>query len=133
MNSYNKFGPFVPVATFAVFLLAGSLPTGALADHASFKNEINPIFKKYCVECHHPGGEGEKASGLDLTSYEGVMKGTEYGPIVVPGDAFTSNLVVLIDGRADPRISMPHGARKGLTKWEKVMIRRWINRGAKNN
>lgn len=120
-------------ALFAVTLLAGSLTVvPAWAEHASFKDEVFPIIQKYCVECHQPGGEGYQKSGLDMTSYEGIMKGTRHGPIVVPGDAFSSNLNVLIEGRASPELKMPH-ARKGLTMWERHLIRRWVNRGAKNN
>ncbi len=120
-------------ALFSVTLLAGTL-TGntALAGHAGFKDEIFPIIKKYCLECHQPGGEGFEKSGLDVRTYEGIMKGTVHGPIVVPGDAFTSNLNVLIEGRASPELKMPH-ARKGPTRWERHLIRAWVNRGAKNN
>ena len=133
MINHEKTGSFVSGAAFAALLLVGTWPTGAAADHASFKDEINGILQENCVECHHPGGTGYEESGLDLTSYEGIMKGTKYGPVVIPGDAFSSNLLVLIEGRADKRIKMPHGGRKDLTKWQKVMIRRWVNRGAKNN
>ena len=120
-------------ALFAVTLLAGTLTVvPAWAEHGSFKDDVFPIIQKYCVECHQPGGEGYQKSGLDMTSYEGIMKGTRHGPIVVPGDAFSSNLNVLIEGRASPELKMPH-ARKGLTSWERHLIRRWVNRGAKNN
>lgn len=115
----------------ALLVLVG--PTlGAAAEHASFKNEIYPIIKKYCVSCHQPGGEGYEKSGLNMTTYEGIMKGTQYGPIVVPGDAFLSNLNVLIEGRAARHIRMPYHGKK-LSKWERLLIRRWVNRGAKNN
>ena len=117
----------------AATLLAATAVTGtAWAEHASFKEEIFPIIKKYCVECHQPGGEGHEKSGLDMTSYQGIMKGTRHGAIVIPGDAFLSNLNVLIEGRAAPELKMPH-ARKELTKWERHLIRRWVNRGAQNN
>ncbi len=117
----------------AGMLFASTLsPQVAAAEHAGFKNEIFPIIKKYCVQCHQPGGEGFEKSGLDMTSYEGIMKGTRHGPIVVPGDAFLSNLNVLIEGRAAPHIRMPYHGKK-LSKWHRLMIRRWVNRGAKNN
>ena len=114
-------------------LLSGmAVPGNAKAEHASFKDEILPIIQKYCVECHQPGGEGFEKSGLDMSTYEGIMKGTKHGPIVVPGDAFLSNLNVLIEGRAARHLRMPyHG--KELTKWQRLIIRRWVNRGAKNN
>ncbi len=120
-------------ALFAVTLLAGTFTVvPAWAEHGSFKDDVFPIIQKYCVECHQPGGEGHEKSGLDMSTYEGIMKGTTHGPLVVPGDAFSSNLNVLIEGRASPELKMPH-AKKGLTKWERHMIRSWVNRGAKDN
>jgi uncharacterized membrane protein len=120
-------------AVLAVMLLATTWsPQKAAAEHANFNSVVFPIIQEYCVSCHQPGGEGHVKSGLDLRTYEGIMKGTRHGPIVVPGDAFLSNLNVLIEGRAAPESKMPH-FRKGLTRWERLMIRRWVNRGAKNN
>ncbi len=116
----------------AALLVGLAMPGGAAADHATFMDEIMPIFQKHCLECHVPGEAGYEKSGLDLRTYEGVMKGTKHGPIIVPGDGFSSNIMVLIEGRAAPELKMPH-SRKGLSKWEKLMIRRWINRGALNN
>ena len=52
----------------------------------SFKEDVMPIFVGRCVSCHQPGGEGYVKSGLDLTSYAGVMKGTKFGPMIIPGD-----------------------------------------------
>jgi len=120
-------------AIIAVMVFGGAAAANpALAEHASFKDDIVPILKENCVACHQPGGEGYEKSGLDMRTYEGIMKGTQYGPIVVPGDAFLSNLNVLIEGRAAPHLRMPyHG--KELSKWQRLVIRRWVNRGAKNN
>jgi len=124
----------VPTGLLLGVVLAGlALPTSARADHATFKDEVQPILEKHCLECHVPGQEGFEKSGLDVSTYESLMKGTGFGSIIVPGDAFSSNMMVLIEGRADARIKMPHGGRKELTKWEKLMLRRWINRGALNN
>jgi len=98
----------------------------------SYKADVFPIFVENCIECHQPGADGHQRSGLDMSTYEGVMKGTRHGPIVVPGEGFTSNLMVLIEGRARPEINMPH-ARKPIGKWQRVIIRRWINHGAPDN
>jgi len=99
----------------------------------SFSQDVKPILDQNCVECHQPGGQGEVASGLDMTSYEGLMKGTRNGPMVIAGDVEGSNLVVLIEGRADPSIRMPHGKKQPIPKAEIQTIRRWIAQGAKNN
>ena len=98
--------------------------------HMSFADDIAPILKGWCVSCHQPGAEGLSASGLDLTSYDGLMKGTKFGPMVVPGQPDASNLIVLIEGRA--KIRMPYG-HKPLPNCLRNNIWTWIFEGAKNN
>ena len=73
-----------------------------------------------------------ETSGLDLRNYEGVMKGTKFGPMVIPGDPDASNLMALVDWRVSPQIRMPHGAKK-LSTCDRDAIRHWILEGAKNN
>ena len=96
----------------------------------SFAEDIAPILKGWCVSCHQPGGEGLKESALDLTSYEGLMKGTKFGPMIIPGQPDNSNLIVLIEGNA--KIRMPFG-HKALPNCLRSNIWSWIFQGAKNN
>ena len=107
-------------------------PVCAAKPQASFKEDVFPIFKGRCIECHQPGGQGYEQSGLDLSTYEGLMKGTKFGPIVVPGDPDTSNLIWLLDWRASPELRMPHGKKK-LSTCDRDDIRNWIREGAKDN
>ena len=133
MKAYGRLNPLVTIAIVGLALIAGTWPLkGFAAESVSFKEDVFPIIQVRCLMCHVPGGQGYEASGLDLRTYEGIMKGTKHGPIVVPGNAFTSNLMVLIEGRAKQEIRMPHN-RKKLSKCEKDIFRRWINRGAKND
>jgi len=107
--------------------------SAAVADEeVSFKLDVLPILQSHCAECHRPGGSGMKASGLNLTTYDGLMKGTKHGPIVVPGEPMVSNLNVLIEGRADPSVRMPHNQRP-LLKEQQQIIRNWVKQGAKDN
>jgi hypothetical protein len=68
-----------------------------------------------------------------LKDYQSLMKGTSFGPVVLPGDALTSVLVMLVEGRVDPSLKMPHGGASTLTEAEILTIRRWVEQGAKNN
>ena len=102
----------------------------AQQSHMSYAEDIAPIFRGWCVSCHQPGGEGYNASGLDLTSYDGVMKGTKFGPMVIPGHPDASNLIVLIEGQA--KLRMPFG-HKPLPNCLQQNIWSWIFEGAKNN
>jgi hypothetical protein len=120
-------------AAAAAAALAGSLwASGASAQEITFKDDVYPIVELRCLECHQPGGEGYEASGLDMRTYESLMKGTQHGPVVIPGKAFESNLVAVIDQRTDPALWMPHNKRK-LSKCERLMLRFWISQGAKDN
>lgn len=115
-----------------VGLFSGTKEACAAGPKMSFAEDVVPIFRGRCVSCHQPGGEGYEKSGLDLTSYAGVMKGTRHGPMVLPGDPQGSNLMWLLDWRASPELRMPHGKRK-LSTCDRDAIRAWISEGAKDN
>jgi Planctomycete cytochrome C len=102
------------------------------APRVSFSDDILPLLQFRCSSCHHPGGEGYEKSGLDLTSYQGVMKGTKYGPMVIPGHPETSNLMLLLDWRVPAEVRMPHGTKQ-LSICDRDEIRTWIFDGAKDN
>jgi hypothetical protein len=124
------------VALVAAALLNSGFPEAprqaCAAEPTSFAEDVMPIFRGRCVTCHQPGAEGFEKSGLDLTSYEGAMKGTKHGPMVIPKDPDGSNLVWLLDWRGSPEVRMPHGKKK-LSTCDRNAIRAWIREGAKNN
>lgn len=99
----------------------------------SFSQEVKPVLDENCLSCHQDGGAGYEASGYSMTSYENVMKGTRNGPMVIAGDVEGSNILVLMEGRADPSISMPHGGLDPVASKDIEKIRLWIAQGAKNN
>jgi len=112
-----------------LILLAGC----AREETVSFSQDVRPILDQNCIACHQPGGEGMEASGFSMMSYDDLMRGTKFGPMVIAGDSAGSNMIVLMEGRADPSISMPHGAMKPVRKADIDTIRAWIDQGAKNN
>ena len=124
---HKSFTVFLPVILFTGFA------SGCGNKMMSYAGDIKPLLEKNCFECHLPGGAGHAASGLSMDSYESLMKGTRFGPVIVPKDAASSTLVRLISGTADPSIRMPHGDRKPLAAKDIEKIAAWINQGAKNN
>jgi len=125
----------VAIAAASAAGMALIIPVGeacAAAEPTSFSEDVFPIFKGRCVGCHSSGQEGLEKSGLDLSSYAGVMKGTKHGPMVVPRDPDSSNLMWLLEWRASPELRMPHG-KKQLSSCDRITIRRWIREGAKDN
>ena len=112
-----------------ILTFACLLPGWAAGDAVKGK----ALYDKYCKSCHVPGQPGYVVSGFELRSYETLMKGTQFGPVVLPGDALTSVLVMLIEGRVSPALKMPHGEAPAPTPEEVLVIRRWVEQGAKNN
>lgn len=110
-----------------------SLPGCAGEEAVSFASDVKPIIDANCLSCHQQGGSGHEASGFGMTSYDDLMQGTKFGPMVIAGDAEGSNMIVLMEGRADPSISMPHGDMEAVSKRDIDTVRRWIDQGAKNN
>src|ERR1700687_1688047 len=128
------FGPAIALAIAGLIGVEITTPGNeacAATAKMSFSEDVLPIFRGRCIGCHQSGGEGAEKSGLDLSSYEGVMKGTKYGKMVIPGDPESSNLMWLLDWRASPELRMPHGKRK-LSTCDRDAIRAWIREGAKN-
>jgi len=128
INFKKTAGKLIALSLFPLAMVAcGGEPA------VSFSQDVQPIIDKNCIECHQAGGEGEVASGFDMASYDGLIKGARFGPMIIAGDAEGSNMVVLMEGRADPSISMPHGQQKSISKADIQTIRLWIEQGAGNN
>ena len=115
----------------AAILALMATGTARAEEAVSYALDVQPILTARCSECHTPpDGQGYAASGLDLSSYQGVMKGTRLGAVVIPGDPLRSNLLVLVEGKA--AIRMPHNQRP-LLRYQTQTIRDWIKQGAKDN
>lgn len=99
----------------------------------SFKHHVQPILNDKCIECHKPPqGKGYLKTGLSMASYDDLMQGTFYGPVILAGDSRHSILNMLVEGRADPSMRMPHG-REPLGSEEIETLRLWVEHGALNN
>ncbi len=116
-------------STLTAVLLAGCSAGPA---PVSFKSDVKPLVDKYCTECHLPNGDGANASGFITESYQSLMKGTKYGPVIVAGDPLSSSFYRLIAGKVDPSIRMPHG-KEALSEVEIATVEHWITQGAKDN
>ena len=127
MTARKRLGRFAAAAALPAILIGCGEPA------VSYSKEVQPILQTHCVECHTGAGTGLAKSGLDMGSYEGLMKGTKLGPVIKPGNSVSSTLVLLIEGKADPSINMPHGGKEPMPKDQIAVIRTWVDQGAKNN
>jgi len=122
----------VVAAVAGVGIVGTTTQEACAAPATSFRDDVLPIFRGRCFSCHSPGAEGTEKSGLDLTTYDGVMKGTKHGPMVIARDPDGSNLMWLLDWRGSAQTRMPHGSKK-LSTCDRDAIRSWIREGAKDN
>lgn len=119
----------------ALVLQGSVLPADAAAPAArapaavSFATDVKPIIDARCVTCHGGVYEGEKRTELsfDMTTYEGLMAGSEYGSVIEVGDPDESLLVEMIEMGDMPEEGDP------LTPEQIEIIRTWIAEGAQNN
>jgi mono/diheme cytochrome c family protein len=117
--------PTILVSTLMTIACSGAHKPGYTAD-------VRPILDKHCAECHMPDMEGAQKSGFQIDSYASIMKGTKFGPVIVPGSADSSTLYILVAGKANPKINMPHG-KQPLSPSEIETLRLWIDQGAMDN
>jgi len=126
-------------AGYLIIFLATLLPSlvvvaCAIKQHISFQRDVRPIVVDKCIDCHSPPyGEGYIKTGLDLRSYESLMKGSVYGPVIVPGSSKKSPLNMLVEGRAGNLSRVLKMQHDPMTDDEIKAIRLWVKQGAQDN
>jgi WD40 repeat protein len=116
----------VCIATISASCLFAAQSVAAEEPVPDFVKDIAPIFKKHCVSCHN---EEDREGKLSLDSFANLMKGGKRGPSIQPGEVNSSRMLLMISGKASPR--MPPDADTGPSKAEQEAIKLWIEAGAK--
>lgn len=121
MNSHS-----IALSAVLVLLQAGCVTPQQISYH----RDVVPIIENKCLPCHAaPDGTGYLRSQLNLDTYELIMEGNAYGPVIVPGDSRHSILNMLVEERVDISLRTPHP----LTAEEIKTLRLWVDQGAMNN
>ncbi|MBX3732728.1 MAG: DUF1549 domain-containing protein [Verrucomicrobiae bacterium] len=80
---------------------------------------VAPLLQERCGECHNPI---KTRSGLDLSTFAGVLRGGDRGAAVIPGRIEDSLLHAVLSAGADP-----HMPPKGQLSDEQIgVVRTWI-------
>jgi hypothetical protein len=118
------------VWTIFVFILCAAI---ARADAVApskdgvefFEKHIRPVLVERCYDCH---SDAKKVKGqLRLDSREGMVKGGDSGPAVVPGNVDKSLLIQAIR-YAHEDLQMP--PKEALTKAQVAAFEQWVKMGA---
>ena len=105
--------------------LAQRPAAAAGAPRVDFVRDIQPIFQKYCYECH----SARKSRGhLRLDLRIAALKGGEDGPVIVAGNGDRSMLVRRLLG-LDGDDRMPKDG-DALPEGDIALVRAWIDQGA---
>ena len=100
------------------------LPPGpARAGSDFFETKVRPVLAEHCYACHSAQAKKLKG-GLLLDTLEGMRKGGETGPAVVPGKPDESLLIQAIRyddelTRMPPKGKLPAATIAGLEQWVK--------------
>lgn len=102
------------------------LPPLSLCVAADFEKDAAPVFIRRCLECHKGT---EPSGGLSLESGDGLRKGGDSGPVVVPGRPNDSLLMQRIHDTEMPPAQK--GIPQSLQPAEIRSLEQWIAEGAK--
>ncbi len=125
-EAWSFFGFWILV--FGVLSAAGAdAPKLTASQTEFFENKVRPVLVKHCYKCH--SAEATKVKGgLYLDSRDGVLKGGDSGPAIVPGDPEKSLLVKSIR-YTDPDLQMPPKGEK-LSDTQIADLVAWVKMGA---
>src|SRR5579859_2027099 len=90
-----------------------------------FEKKIRPIFVERCYKCHSAQAEKVKG-GLLLDSREGLLKGGDSGPAIVPGEPDKSILIKAL--RQTEELRMP--VKEKLPEDQIADFVAWVKMGA---
>src|SRR5438093_5033842 len=92
-----------------------------------FEKKIRPIFADNCYKCHSAGAEKIKG-GFLLDTREGMLKGGDTGPAIVPGNPEKSLLIKAVR-YTDENLQMPPKNKK-LSSEQIADLEAWVKMGA---
>ncbi len=105
---------------------AGDGPRASAEEVEFFERKVRPVLAGRCYECHSARA-GKSRGGLLLDSREGLLRGGDSGPAVVPGDPERSPLIRAVR-RTDPKLQMP--PKEALPAGQVADLVAWVKAGA---
>jgi YVTN family beta-propeller protein len=130
--SQNQNGPNLRLLSGEISQIGGHL-AGLKTDYSqitqiNYDKHIQPIFNNFCTSCHS-GNTGDE--GLNLESWDNLIKGSQFGEVIIPYDAENSLMIELMT----KLISGPHPLELGgenLSTEQIEFLARWVNEGCEN-
>ena len=110
------------IQTLALLFTSGVSVSAVEEDFDFFETKIRPVLVNKCYECHsvEAANRGKQKGGLLLDTREGIRKGGDTGPAVVPGDVSASLLLKALrqeELEMPPKGKLPDEIIADFTKW----------------
>ncbi len=111
--------------TFVSFCSISFLPARSLrAQETDFEKQVAPILIQNCLRCHN---STKTRAGLNLSTFESALKGSDAGEVLIPSKPEESLLIK----RAKDGSMPPETDGRRLTVEEVAVLTAWVKAGAK--
>src|SRR5436190_20779029 len=114
----------------AALCLTGSAGGLAFAEEnrVDYLSQVKPLLKKRCFACH---GALKQAAGLRLDTAQAILKGSDSGKVISPGESAASSELLERVSATDEALRMPPEHEGEPLKNEEIeLLRQWIAAGA---
>jgi hypothetical protein len=97
-------------------------PSAASSEQADFfEKRIRPVLAEHCYSCH---GDKKQRAGLRLDSQAAALKGSDDGPVILPGQPAKSSFIRAVrqegDVKMPPKGKLPEAMVEDLAAWVKM-------------
>ena len=127
MQRFRAAGGFLLILFAGAVLIVGSVVPAAAATPEQFdffESKIRPLLAQNCYGCHSASAKPRFAN-LHLDSREGMLRGGDRGPALVPGDPDASRLIQAV---RHEELKMP--PTEPLAPRQIAALARWVEMGA---
>ena len=122
------------IARYVLFAVIGAMPSSAFSQTATrneealvdfFERKVRPVLANNCNNCH--SANNKAIANLRVDDRNGLLKGGNRGPAVIPGNPDKSLLIQAVR-KTHPKVKMPPDHE--LTEQEIADLATWIKDGA---
>ena len=99
-------------------------------DRIEFNRDIRPILSDRCFSCHGPD-KNKREAETRLDTLEGLHGNADKTGPLVPGNPDASEMIRRIESLDNDKRMPPPEFAKDLSVYEKALLRKWIQQGAK--
>src|SRR5678816_78593 len=97
----RKLHSFWKTALTGAAVVSASAIVASAADKVTYNDHVLPIFRNACLNCHNPD---KKKAGLDLSTYQSALVGSESGKVLQSGNPSGSLLLKCVKQIEEPKM-----------------------------